>query len=62
MKEVSVLGGGGKTPKQYSRENPRNQVGTENPIHIVPSMGFEPWSLEVEGDVRYSYSNPTATI
>ncbi len=43
-KEVSVLDVGGKTPENYSRENPRNQAGTENPIHIVPQVGFEPGS------------------
>ncbi len=34
--EVSILGVGGKTPEQHSRENPRSQVETENPIHSVP--------------------------
>ncbi len=27
-----------KTPENYSRENPPNQVGTENPIHKVPPL------------------------
>ena len=43
-KEVSVLDVGGKTPDNYSRENPRSLVGTEKPIHIVHPMGFEPGS------------------
>ena len=36
-KEIAVL-------EMYSRENPPSQVGTENPIHIVPLVGFEPGS------------------
>ena len=39
---------GRKTQESYSNENPRSQVGTENPIHIVPSV------LEVKGDERYA--------
>ncbi len=44
MKEVSVLGVG---------ENPRNQVGMENPIHVVHQTAFEP-------EERKHYTNPTA--
>ena len=51
---------GRKTPENYSRENPRSQVGTENPIHIVPPVGFEPGSPEVEGEARHHYANLTA--
>ena len=41
---------GRKTPENSSGENPRDQVGTENPIHIVPSVGFEPGTPSVEGE------------
>ena len=34
--EVSVLGVGVKTSIDNSRKDPRNQAGTENPIHRVP--------------------------
>ncbi len=37
-----------KTPENYSKENPRNQAGTENPIHIMPPVGFEPGSQRWE--------------
>ena len=35
---------GRKTRETYSRENlhVRSQVGTENPVHIVPPVGFKP--------------------
>ena len=34
-----------KTPDNYySRENQRSQEGTENPIHLVPPVWFEPGS------------------
>ena len=36
---VSVFGAGGK-PRELVQGNTQNQVGTENPIHIVPKMGF----------------------
>ena len=38
---------GRKNPENYSRENPRSQVGTVliNQINIVPLVGFEPSSL-----------------
>ncbi len=65
-KEVSNFRCGRKTPENYSRENPRHQAGTENPIHIVaprwdsnqgPRGGIHP---EVEGSERHHYANPTA--
>ncbi len=43
-KEVSVLDVGGKPQRIQPGKNPSIQVGPENPIHIVPPVGFEPWS------------------
>ncbi len=40
MKEVSVLDVGGKPQRIIPGKNPRNQAGTENPIHIVPPGGI----------------------
>ena len=33
-----------KTAERYSGENPHDQAGTDNPIHIVPPAGIEPGS------------------
>ena len=33
-----------ENPNHYFREDPHSWVGTENPIHIVPPVGFEPGS------------------
>ncbi len=51
---------GRKTPENFSRENPHIQAGTENSIHIVPPVGFELESQEVEGKARCHYTNLTA--
>ncbi len=49
-----------KTKKSYFRENPRNQVGTENPIHIVPSPDvIRTRVLKVEGEENTYNANPT---
>ncbi len=58
--EGSVLDVGRKIPENYSRENPRNQVGTENPIHIVPPTGFEPGSHT--WNARQDTSTPTIPL
>ena len=42
---------GRKTPdKIYLRENPCNQVGTEDPMSAQVLVGFEPESTETKGD------------
>ena len=49
-----------ETPDNYSRENPRSQEGTENPIHIMYSAPGGIWTgvLEVvEGKVRHHNTN-----
>ena len=40
-REVSVLNVEGN-PRDSSRDNTHSQVGTKNPIHMVPPSGFEP--------------------
>ena len=30
-----------ETPKELFKENLRSQAGTENPIHMVPPVGFK---------------------
>ncbi len=35
---------GRKTTDNKSKENPRNQAETENPVHTAPLAGFEPGS------------------
>ena len=42
--DTSVLDVGGKTQENYSRENPRSQVGTENPSPYSALVGFKPGS------------------
>ena len=37
-------------------------VGTENPIHKVTLVGFEPGFLEVEGEAKYHYANLNALV
>ena len=49
----------GGNPENYPRGNPHSHVGTENPIHIVPPVGFVP---EVEGKARHHYTNRSAPI
>ncbi len=57
MKEVSVLDVGEKLQRNITGKNPHIQVETENPIHIVPPMGFEPGSQRWK--VRKATSTPT---
>ncbi len=59
MKEVSVLGVGGKLKRNIPRKNSRNQVRTENPIHVVPPIAFELGFPSMEGKARYHYANLT---
>ena len=44
----------GKTAENYSRENPRSQVGTENLIYISASVGIRTGVLEVESEARHT--------
>ena len=39
---------GKKTPELHSGEKPCDQVGTENPIHIVPRVGIKPGSQRLK--------------
>ena len=45
-----------ENPGNCSRENPRSQVGTKNPNHVV-SWHYS--VLVVEGEERYNYTKPT---
>ena len=54
MKEVSILDVGGKPQRSIQGKNPRDRVGTENPIHLVPPAGIRTRVLEVEGEERTS--------
>ena len=56
MKKCSVLEVGGKP---QLRENPWNQVGTENPIHLWTERGLEPGPPEVKGEEKKHYANLT---
>ncbi len=58
-KDVSVVDVGAKTQEICSRENPRNQVETENPIHSETPGVLETGVLEVGGVERYHYANLT---
>ncbi len=60
MKKVSVLDVGGKPQEIILRKTPRNQAGTENPIHIVPPVGFEPGSQRWKARQDTHYANLTA--
>jgi len=44
--------GGRKTQDNKSDENPHNQVGSENRIHLMHGAGFEPRTPEVKGEER----------
>ena len=60
--EVSVLDVGGNPPDNLSMENPHNQVGTKDPIHIHRDhLRYSTWGprLEVKVEERYHYTSPT---
>ena len=46
-----------KTTKNYSRENPRSQVETEKPIHIMLPAGFKPGSQTWKARQDTNYAN-----
>ncbi len=59
-KEASVLDVGGKPQRIIPGENPRHQVGTEDPIHLVPPDRIRTRVLQVESEERYHYAILTA--
>ena len=48
-----------KTIENYSWENPRSQLGTENQIPEVPPSVIQTRIIEVEGKERYLNTNVT---